>query len=67
MKAVTNVKFKFAGTAALMISFKENEIYFSRVSNLIDIVDNAYSKEELIETEYDILKNSNLISYFYLL
>ena len=39
-----------------MISCKENEIYFPKVVNLIDIDDNAYSKEELIEMEYDILK-----------
>ena len=39
-----------------MISCKENEIYYPRVDNLIEIVDHAYAKEELIQMEDDILK-----------
>ena len=56
LETIVKTKFQLVGTAALMISCKENEIYYPRVSNLIEIVDNAYAKEELIKMEYDILK-----------
>ena len=64
LETVLKTKFQLVGTAALMISCKENEIYYPRVGNLIEIVDNDYTKEELIKMEYDILKKLqfNIIS-----
>ena len=56
LEPVIKTKFQLLGTAALMISCKENEIYYPRVDNLIEIVDHAYAKEELIQMEDDILK-----------
>ena len=56
LEPVIKTKFQLVGTAALMISCKENEIYYPRVDNLIEIVDHAYAKEELIQMEDDILK-----------
>ena len=64
LETVLKTKFQLVGTAALMISCKENEIYYPRVGNLIEIVDIDYTKEELIKMEYDILKKLqfNIIS-----
>ena len=56
METIQRQKFQLVGTAALFISCKENEIYFPRLNDLIGIVDHAYTKDELTNMEYDILK-----------
>ena len=64
MEMIQKTKFQLVGTAAFLISCKENEIYPPRLDDLIHIVDNAYTKEELMKMEYDILKKLefNIIS-----
>ena len=52
---IPRTKLQLVGTAALFISCKENEIYYPRLNNLIEIVDNAYGKEEIAKMENDIL------------
>ena len=53
--SIQKTKLQLVGTAALFISCKKNEIYYPRLSNFIEIVDNAYDKEELVKMENDIL------------
>lgn len=52
---IPRTKLQLVGTAALFISCKENEIYYPRLNNLVEIVDNAYGKEEIAKMENDIL------------
>ena len=54
-EAIQRTKLQLVGTAAFFIACKKNEIYYPRLNNLIDIVDNAYGGEELAKMENDIL------------
>jgi len=54
-EAIPRTKLQLVGTAAFFIACKKNEIYYPRLNNLIDIVDNAYGGEELAKMENDIL------------
>ena len=48
--------YQLVGTAAFLIACKQNEIYCPELKKFIELTDNTYKKEELIEMENDILK-----------
>lgn len=49
-------KLQLLGVASIMISCKQEEIYSPSIRDYVFITDNAYSKEEIFEMEYEILK-----------
>ena len=53
---VKRSRLQLVGIAALLIACKENEVYYPRLDEFVLITDKAFSKEELIEMENDILK-----------
>lgn len=58
LSAKSNVqrsKLQLVGVSALLISTKYEEIYPPTVKDLVYITDNAYTKEEILEMEYQIL------------
>jgi cyclin B len=52
-------KFQLLGVACLLISCKENEIFYPRLQDFVNISNNAYSKDELIKMENYVLKILN--------
>ena len=52
---IHRTKLQLVGTAALLISSKEYEIYYPKINQFLEITDNAYTKKELFEMENDIL------------
>ena len=61
---IERTKFQLLGIAALLIACKSQEIYYPRMNEFINITDNAYTKNELIEMEENILKvlNFNILA-----
>lgn len=49
-------KLQLLGVASIMIACKQEEIYSPSIKDFVFITDNAYSKEEIFEMEYHILK-----------
>lgn len=45
------------GVSALLLACKYEEIYFPEISNFHEITDNAFSKQKILEKEYEILIN----------
>lgn len=56
---VTRKVLQLVGVAAMHIACKYEEIYPPESNDFVYITDNAYSKKELLETEYKILKTLN--------
>ena len=56
LKPVQRTKFQLLGVTALLIACKSHEIYYPQIPELIQLVDNAYAKQEIIEMENTILK-----------
>ena len=52
-------KLQLLGIACLLISCKSHEIYYPQNNKLIEMTDNAYSKEEMLTMENEILKRLN--------
>ena len=52
---INRTKLQLVGIAALLISCKEYEIYYPKISHFLQITNNAYTKEELTKMENDIL------------
>jgi hypothetical protein len=52
---INRTKLQLVGIAALLISSKEYEIYYPKISHFLQITNNAYTKEELTKMENDIL------------
>ena len=52
---INRMKLQLVGIAALLISCKEYEIYYPKISHFLQITNNAYTKEELTKMENDIL------------
>ena len=61
---IKRTKLQLLGIAALLIACKSQEIYYPHMNEFIDITDNAYNKNELIEMEENILKvlNFNILA-----
>lgn len=62
--SIQRAELQLLGIASLLISCKSREIYYPQLSELIDITDGAYVKEELIKMEAHILQvlQYNIIS-----
>ena len=58
-KNVQKVKLQLLGIASLLISCKENEIYYPKLELFINLTNNAYIKKELLEMEIQILQTLN--------
>jgi hypothetical protein len=58
-ETVTRKVLQLIGVTAMHIAWKYEEIYPPEASDFVYITDNAYSKKELLETEYKILKTLN--------
>ena len=56
---VQREKLQLLGIACLLISCKSHEIYYPQHSKLIDMTDNAYTNEEMLVMENEILKKLN--------
>ena len=52
-------KFQLLGITCLLISCKSHEIYYPQQNKLIEMTDNAYTKEEMLKMENEILKKLN--------
>ena len=52
-------KFQLLGIASLLISCKENEIFYPQVEEYVNITNNAFTKKELLIMEIKILKTLN--------
>ena len=52
-------RLQLLGIACLLISCKSHEIYYPQNNKLIEMTDNAYSKEEMLTMENEILKKLN--------
>jgi cyclin B len=61
---IVRARLQLLGIAGLLISCKSQEIYYPQLTELIDITDGAYVKDELIEMESHVLKvlNFNILS-----
>jgi hypothetical protein len=55
-KQCTRQRLQLVGVAAMLISTKYEEIYPPTVKDFVYITDNAYTKEEVLEMECDILQ-----------
>jgi len=49
-------KLQLLGVASIMIACKQEEIYSPSIKDFVFITDNAYTKQEIFEMEYHILK-----------
>ena len=58
-KVVPKIKLQLLGVASLLIACKENEIFYPRVEEYVNITNNAYTKKELLNMEMNILKTLN--------
>lgn len=52
-------RLQLLGISCLLISCKSHEIYYPNHDKLIDMTDNAYTKEEMLTMENEILKKLN--------
>jgi cyclin B len=56
---VPREKFQLLGITCLLISCKSHEIYYPQQNKLIEMTDNAYTKQEMLTMENEILKKLN--------
>ena len=54
-KAVSRSKLQLVGVGALLIACKYEEIYAPEVNELVDMTDNAYTRDEVLQVECIIL------------
>ena len=55
IRQISRMKLQLLGITALMISCKHEEIDLPKINDFIYITDNAYTKEEMVKMENDIL------------
>jgi cyclin B len=55
-KEVKRTKLQLVGVAALLLASKYEEIYAPEIRDLVCITDRAYSKQEIVQMESDIVK-----------
>ena len=58
-KKILKIKLQLLGIASLLISCKENEIFYPQIEEYVNITNNAYTKKELLKMEMHILKTLN--------
>ena len=56
---VPREKFQLLGITCLLISCKSHEIYYPQQNKIIEMTDNAYTKQEMLTMENEILKKLN--------
>ena len=56
---ISRIKLQLLGITCLLISCKSHEIYFPQQDKFIEVTDGAYTKEEMIKMENEILKKLN--------
>ena len=56
---ITRKKLQLLGISCLLISCKSEEIYFPQQNKFIEVTDGAYTKEEMLTMENEILKKLN--------
>ena len=56
LKGISRQRLQLVGVAAMLISTKYEEIYPPTVKDFVYITDEAYTKEEVLEMESDILQ-----------
>jgi cyclin B len=56
IKQIQRSRLQLVGVASMLISTKYEEIYPPTVKDFVYITDNAYSKEEILTMEFDILQ-----------
>ena len=56
IKQIPRTKLQLIGVSAMLITTKYEEIYPPTVKDFVYITDNAYSREEVLETESEILQ-----------
>ena len=59
IKQISRIKFQLLGITAMLLACKHEEINVPKVEDFIYITDNAYTKEEVIHMENDILNTLN--------
>ena len=59
IKQISRIKFQLLGITAMLLACKHEEINVPKVEDFIYITDNAYTKEEVIHMENDILNALN--------
>ena len=63
-KVIQKEKFQLLGVACLLISCKENEIFYPKLQDFVDISNDAYTKSELLKMEKYILKILNFEIFY---
>ena len=58
-KTISKKNFQLLGIASLLISCKENEMYYPRTQEFIYMTNNAYTKNELLKMEAHVLNILN--------
>lgn len=58
-KTILKTQLQLLGIASLLISCKANEVYYPRIEEYVNITSNAYTKDELLKMEMDIMKTLN--------
>ena len=56
---ISRKELQLLGIACLLISCKSQEIYYPQQSKFIEVTDGAYTKEDMLKMENDILKKLN--------
>ena len=64
IRQISRMKLQLLGITALMIACKHEEIDLPKIDDFIYITDNAYTKEEMVKMENDILRALNFSLLF---
>ena len=55
-KQVIRTSFQLLGVTAMLVASKYEEIYAPEIRDFVYITDKAYTKEQILEMEYDLLR-----------
>ena len=59
IRQISRLNLQLVGITALMIACKHEEIDLPKIDDYLYITDNAYTKQDMVKMEYDILKALN--------
>jgi len=54
-KPILRTRFQLLGVTALFISFKYEEIYMKHINDFVDLTDKAFTKEQILEMEEELI------------
>lgn len=63
-KTIERIKFQLLGIACLLIASKVNEIDYPRLGEFVHITDDAYTIQELLNVEIDVMQTLNFEIFF---